>query len=88
MVLVLSPFTASDAQQTSQISSYEVTVPRRISRQRRNQESSEKVSYVIQARGKERVVILERNEYVFFLQSLQKLRDVLVLTSPQQMIYS
>ncbi|TRY96845.1 hypothetical protein DNTS_015414 [Danionella cerebrum] len=62
MVLVLSPFTASDAQQTSQISSYEVTVPRRISRQRRNQESSEKVSYVIQARGKERVVILERNE--------------------------
>lgn len=52
----------SVTQQTSQLSSYEVTVPRRISRQRRNQDSADKVSYIIQAQGKEHVVILERNE--------------------------
>ncbi|KTF78268.1 hypothetical protein cypCar_00034624 [Cyprinus carpio] len=52
----------SVSQQTSQLSSYEVTVPRRISRQRRNQDSADKVSYIIQAQGKEHVVILERNE--------------------------
>ncbi|KAK7135432.1 hypothetical protein R3I94_014179 [Phoxinus phoxinus] len=49
-------------QQTSQLSSYEVTVPRRISRHRRDQDSADKVSYIIQAQGKEHVVILERNE--------------------------
>ncbi|XP_067269291.1 disintegrin and metalloproteinase domain-containing protein 9 isoform X3 [Pseudorasbora parva] len=52
----------SITQQTSQFSSYEVTVPRRISRHRRNQDSADKVSYIIQTQGKEHVIILERNE--------------------------
>uniref|UniRef100_A0A671RSY7 Disintegrin and metalloproteinase domain-containing protein 9-like n=1 Tax=Sinocyclocheilus anshuiensis TaxID=1608454 RepID=A0A671RSY7_9TELE len=55
----------SVTQQTSRLSSYEVTVPRHISRLRRNQGSADKVSYMIQAQGKEHVVILERNELLF-----------------------
>ncbi|XP_041958042.1 disintegrin and metalloproteinase domain-containing protein 9-like [Alosa sapidissima] len=50
-------------QQTSRFSAYEVTVPKRIARQRRdldNQDTGE-VTYTIQAQGKEHVVILERN---------------------------
>ncbi|XP_030633603.1 disintegrin and metalloproteinase domain-containing protein 9 [Chanos chanos] len=48
----------------SHISSYEVTIPKRIGRHRRDQESGDpgKVSYVIQAQGKEHVIILEKNE--------------------------
>ncbi len=44
VVMGLSLFIGSVSQQTSQLSSYEVTVPRRISRQRRNQDSADKVN--------------------------------------------
>ncbi|KTF82851.1 hypothetical protein cypCar_00014943 [Cyprinus carpio] len=65
VVTGLSLFIGSVTQQMSRLSSYEVTVPKHISRQRRNQDSAEKVSYVIQAQGKEHVIILERNELLF-----------------------
>ncbi|KAK2840658.1 hypothetical protein Q7C36_012237 [Tachysurus vachellii] len=54
------------ASQTAQFSSYEVSVPKRIGRHRREQDGSvsNKVSYVIPAQGKEHVVILERNEFL------------------------
>ncbi|XP_063051414.1 disintegrin and metalloproteinase domain-containing protein 9 isoform X1 [Engraulis encrasicolus] len=52
------------SEQTSRLSAYEVTVPRRISRQRRDldDQGKEKVSYVIQAQGEEHVLVLEKNE--------------------------
>lgn len=51
------------ASQTSQFSSYEVSIPKRINRQRREQDAAaaNKVSYIIPAQGKEHVVILEKN---------------------------
>ncbi|XP_051525814.1 disintegrin and metalloproteinase domain-containing protein 9 isoform X1 [Myxocyprinus asiaticus] len=62
LLLLIDCSGGSVSLQTSQLSSYEVTVPIRISRQRRDQGSADKVSYIIQAEGKEHVVILERNE--------------------------
>nr|XP_055023244.1 disintegrin and metalloproteinase domain-containing protein 9 isoform X1 [Misgurnus anguillicaudatus] len=62
LMLLIDCSGGSISQQTSHLSSYEVTVPRRVSRQRRDQDSVDKVSYLIQAQGKEHVVILERNE--------------------------
>ncbi|XP_072538624.1 disintegrin and metalloproteinase domain-containing protein 9 isoform X2 [Salminus brasiliensis] len=52
------------ASQTSQFSSYEVSIPKRISRQRREQDAAAggKVSYIIPAQGKEHVVVLEKND--------------------------
>ncbi|XP_026886086.2 disintegrin and metalloproteinase domain-containing protein 9 isoform X3 [Electrophorus electricus] len=60
----LSDCAGGSASQSSQFSSYEVTVPTRISRIRREQDrpASHKVSYVIPALGKEHVVILEKND--------------------------
>ncbi|KAI1900829.1 hypothetical protein AGOR_G00053890 [Albula goreensis] len=54
----------SASHQTSQLSSYEVTVPRRIGKQRRDLDgvASNKVSYAIQVQGKDHIVILEKNE--------------------------
>ncbi|KAG7332024.1 hypothetical protein KOW79_003858 [Hemibagrus wyckioides] len=64
LLLVLFDSTGGSESQKSQFSVYEVSVPKRISRHRRGQEGSNKVSYVIPAQGKEHVVILERNEFL------------------------
>ncbi|KAJ7993795.1 hypothetical protein DPEC_G00258420 [Dallia pectoralis] len=50
--------------QTSQFSSYEVTIPRRIAKQKRDaaHSDSKQVSYVINTMGQEHVVVLEKNE--------------------------
>ncbi|KAG7480703.1 hypothetical protein MATL_G00059070 [Megalops atlanticus] len=55
---------SSASRQTSQLSAYEVTVPRRIGKQRRDLDNValDKVSYVIRAQGKDHVVVLEKNE--------------------------
>ncbi|KAJ8263190.1 hypothetical protein COCON_G00156470 [Conger conger] len=61
----LSDSTESSAShQTSQLSAYEVTVPRRIGKQRRDLDgvTSGTVSYVIHAQGKDHKVVLEKNE--------------------------
>ncbi|XP_031426205.1 disintegrin and metalloproteinase domain-containing protein 9-like [Clupea harengus] len=54
----------SASQQTSRFSTYEVTVPKRITRQKRDLDDQDtgKVSYTIQAQGKEHVVVLKRNK--------------------------
>nr|XP_023857870.1 disintegrin and metalloproteinase domain-containing protein 9-like [Salvelinus alpinus] len=54
----------SASHQTSQFSSYEVTIPKRFGKQRRDMDSSDsnQVSYIISAMGKEHVVVLEKNE--------------------------
>ncbi|XP_062855439.1 disintegrin and metalloproteinase domain-containing protein 9 isoform X2 [Trichomycterus rosablanca] len=64
LLLILTDCTAFLSSQVSQFSSYEVSIPKRISRQRRDQNgsASEKVSYVIPALGREHVVVLERNK--------------------------
>ncbi|XP_060787213.1 disintegrin and metalloproteinase domain-containing protein 9 isoform X1 [Neoarius graeffei] len=66
VLFVLFDSTGGSASQTSQFSSYEVSVPKRISRHRREQDgtASNKVSYVIPAQGKDHVVILEKNEFL------------------------
>ncbi|KAJ8380000.1 hypothetical protein SKAU_G00007780 [Synaphobranchus kaupii] len=60
----LSDSIGSASRQTSQLSAYEVTVPRRIGKQRRDLDgvTSGKVSYVIHAQGKDHVVVLEKND--------------------------
>ncbi|KAL0978947.1 hypothetical protein UPYG_G00178280 [Umbra pygmaea] len=58
--LLTEPCSASH--QTSQFSSYEVTIPRHITKQRRDADDSKQVSYIISALGKEHVVVLEKNE--------------------------
>ncbi|XP_076127165.1 disintegrin and metalloproteinase domain-containing protein 9-like isoform X1 [Alosa pseudoharengus] len=52
------------SQQTSRFSAYEVTIPKRIARQRRDldDQATDKVSYVIQAQGEEHILVLEKNE--------------------------
>uniref|UniRef100_A0A8C3YDD4 ADAM metallopeptidase domain 9 n=1 Tax=Catagonus wagneri TaxID=51154 RepID=A0A8C3YDD4_9CETA len=54
----------SGFQQTSHLSSYEIITPWRLTRERREapRPSSEQVSYVIQAEGKEHIIHLERNK--------------------------
>ncbi|XP_066570607.1 disintegrin and metalloproteinase domain-containing protein 9 isoform X2 [Amia ocellicauda] len=55
---------SSASRQTSQLSSYEVTVPKLRGRHRREllDDASDKVSYLIHAEGKDHVVVLEKNE--------------------------
>ncbi|KAG5840593.1 hypothetical protein ANANG_G00190400 [Anguilla anguilla] len=55
---------SSVSQQTSQLSAYEVTVPRRIGKQRRDLDgvTSSTVSYVIHAQGRDHVIVLQKNE--------------------------
>lgn len=54
----------ASSQQTSQFSSYEVTVPRRIAKHRRDVDATEskQVSFIISAQGEEHIIILEKNE--------------------------
>ncbi|XP_062399381.1 disintegrin and metalloproteinase domain-containing protein 9-like [Sardina pilchardus] len=61
---LLNCIKGSASQQTSRFSAYEVTVPKRIARQRRDLDTQDtgEVVYTIQAQGKEHVVILERNK--------------------------
>ncbi|XP_031426204.1 disintegrin and metalloproteinase domain-containing protein 9-like isoform X2 [Clupea harengus] len=53
----------SASQQTSHFSAYEVTVPKRITRQRRDLDGQDtgQVFYAIQTQGKEHILVLERN---------------------------
>ncbi|XP_055449373.1 disintegrin and metalloproteinase domain-containing protein 9 [Psammomys obesus] len=53
----------SDFQQTVHLSSYEIITPWRLTRERREalRPDSKKVSYVIQAQGKQHIIHLERN---------------------------
>ncbi|XP_041088202.1 disintegrin and metalloproteinase domain-containing protein 9-like isoform X2 [Polyodon spathula] len=65
--VLLSSAIASESSafyQTSQLSSYEVTVPKLIGKSKRDLDNavSKKVSYVIQAEGRDHVVHLEKNE--------------------------
>ncbi|XP_023664165.2 disintegrin and metalloproteinase domain-containing protein 9-like isoform X1 [Paramormyrops kingsleyae] len=56
----------SSCQPTSQVTGYEVTIPRKVERQRRDTDeaASKQVSYIISIQGKDRVVVLERNEFL------------------------
>ncbi|XP_048835347.1 disintegrin and metalloproteinase domain-containing protein 9 isoform X3 [Brienomyrus brachyistius] len=53
----------ADHPQTSRLSAYELTVPRRIEKEKRDlgNVASDKVSYVIHAQGKDHIVVLEKN---------------------------
>ncbi|KAM9475193.1 disintegrin and metalloproteinase domain-containing protein 9 isoform 2-T2 [Clarias gariepinus] len=64
LLLLLFHSTGGSTSQTSQFSSYEVSVPKLISRHRRDQDGTDKVSYVIPAQGKEHVVVLEKNNFL------------------------
>ncbi|MFT7817507.1 disintegrin and metalloproteinase domain-containing protein 9-like isoform X2 [Arapaima gigas] len=53
-----------EPQQTSQLTAYELTIPRRIERQRRSVErvASSQMSYIVRIQGKDHIIVLEKNE--------------------------